>query len=209
MKILSHKYAVIDVETTGLSPQTDRIVELGVILLGEDLEVERTFETLINPQREMDAQFIHKIRDDDVADAPTFAQVAQFIAELLDNRILVAHNARFDLAFLNAEMQRSQRNEYWLREHAVCTMDQSRIYAEDGSHSLTGLCKRLGIAQEHVHRGLADAFLCYELLRYFVSHELSGTRVLERATNRNDETVLPAEWLRARPWRARKNVILD
>lgn len=207
MNALSNKFAVIDVETTGLSPRSDRIIEIGVILLDTKLAVERTFDTLVNPQRTIAAQFIHGISNDDVASAPTFAELAPSIIEMLDERVLVAHNANFDLAFLNAEMVRSHRRERWSREHAVCTMDQSRIYTAEGPHSLEGLCKRLSIAENQEHRGLADAHLCHELFRFFVQQEHNGHRVAEQAINRNDENVLPAEWLRARPWRARMSSI--
>src|ERR687886_2108778 len=85
--------AVLDVETTGLSPRTDRIVELGVVLLDDRGEVEAEFETLINPGRDVGPTHLHGIRAADVAEAPSFAEVAPYLRSLLSGRVVVAHNA--------------------------------------------------------------------------------------------------------------------
>src|SRR3982751_954670 len=98
--------AVIDVETTGLSPRTDRVVEVGVVLLDERGEVEAEFETLVNPGRDVGPTRLHGIRAADVVAAPTFAEVAPYLRSVLTGRTLVAHNALFDLRFLAREFAR-------------------------------------------------------------------------------------------------------
>ncbi len=94
-------YAVIDLETTGFST-THRILEVGVVLLRPDLTVERTWETLIQPGRDIPNSHIHHITATDVVDAPSFADIAACLGHLLNGRILVAHNASFERGFLKS-----------------------------------------------------------------------------------------------------------
>ena len=97
--------AVVDVETTGLSPRTDRVVEVGVVLLDDRGEVE--FETLLDPGRDVGPTAVHGIRASDVVEAPAFADVAPYLRSLLAGRVVVAHNALFDLRFLAPEFGRA------------------------------------------------------------------------------------------------------
>ncbi|MCC6376845.1 MAG: hypothetical protein IT191_07485 [Microbacteriaceae bacterium] len=98
-------YAVLDLETTGLSPKYgDRIVEVGAVYLTPDLRLEGSIETIVNPKRDVGPTSIHGLTATDVLDAPTFDQVAPIILDMLDGRVLVGHNIRFDLNFLNAEL---------------------------------------------------------------------------------------------------------
>ena len=91
-------YAVIDFETTGLS-SSDRVVEIGVVLLDDKFQVEKTWDALVNPECDIANSFLHKITDADVAQAPTFADIANTIASLLAGRMMVAHNASFEQRF--------------------------------------------------------------------------------------------------------------
>ncbi|USR80115.1 3'-5' exonuclease [Arcanobacterium pinnipediorum] len=196
-------YAVVDLETTGLDPHRDRIVEVGVVLLNQKLEQEAFFTSIVNPQVAVSATHIHHIDDQGVANAPTFSQLLPSLIKLFNHRILIAHNVVFDMAFLNCESERSALPLNFERHHAVCTMDQSRIYCSDGSHSLAGLAQRLNIETPIIHRALPDALTCAELFRYYVQAEARGLRVTHSARNRRGERVQPCEWARARPWHDR------
>jgi DNA polymerase-3 subunit epsilon len=99
-------FAVVDVETTGLHPSTDRVVEVAVVQLNADAEVIAEFCTLINPRRDVGPTRLHGITAADVTNAPIFAVAAATLWELLSGRVLVAHNARFDARFLDAEFTR-------------------------------------------------------------------------------------------------------
>ena len=99
--------AVVDVETTGLSPKMDRVVEVGVVLLDSRGEVEGEFETLVNPGRDVGPTGLHGISASDVVDAPTFSDLAPHLRSLLAGRVVVAHNALFDLRFLAREFGRA------------------------------------------------------------------------------------------------------
>lgn len=154
-------FAVIDLETTGLSNQ-DRIVEIGVVLLRPDFSVERTWETLIQPERDIPNSYIHKITATDVVDAPLFRDVAPYLGSLLNGRTLVAHNASFEHRFLTNEFARAGAEDglcEWLD-----TMRLTKQYMGVGK-----LSEALGIAKirnRFAHSALADAEATAELLRY-------------------------------------------
>ena len=194
-----HLFAVVDVETTGLNPASERIIEIGVILLDGALDVQQEWGTLVNPGRHVAASKIHGIYDKDVLGAPSFIDIADELVELLNGRIFVAHNAPFDQGFVNREFARARLYHTIYGSNLVDTLDQSRIYCPPGSHSLLGLSQRLGITDHQDHRSLSDARLCADLLRYFVHCENKGKRFCDAAINRSGKRVLPAQWLRAQP----------
>ena len=82
--------AVVDLETTGVYPSVDRVVEIGVVLLDEAGGVEHEFCTVVDPGRDVGATSIHGIRASDVVGAPPFAEVAPYLAALLSGRVVVA-----------------------------------------------------------------------------------------------------------------------
>ena len=98
-------FAVIDVETTGFS-KNDRVIEIGVVQLDSAATVERTWETLVQPNRDIPNSFVHKLTATDVVNAPHFEDIAGELAELLDGRTIIAHNAKFDIRFLQHEFER-------------------------------------------------------------------------------------------------------
>jgi DNA polymerase-3 subunit epsilon len=100
-------FAVLDFETTGLFPGGhDRVIELAVVHVSPDGTIQGEWDTLVNPRRDLGKPSIHHIKAADILDAPTFEQIAPQLVELLSGRVLVAHNARFDSGFLDAEFTR-------------------------------------------------------------------------------------------------------
>ncbi|HEY9179316.1 MAG TPA: 3'-5' exonuclease [Candidatus Baltobacteraceae bacterium] len=95
------RYAVIDLETTGFSPLTDRVVEAACVLV-EHRTITRTWSSHVNPARPIPeyATRVHGITDADVASAPPFEFVQRKLRRLCEGAIVVAHNASFDLSFL-------------------------------------------------------------------------------------------------------------
>src|SRR5690625_3600418 len=100
------KFVVIDIETTGHSPQTDdRIIEVGIVVI-EDEHITNDFSTLLNPNKSI-PPFISNLTgiiDEDVSTAPNFSEKAYEIIDLFKNGYFVAHNVDFDLGFLNEEL---------------------------------------------------------------------------------------------------------
>ncbi|MBC9944333.1 hypothetical protein ICL81_07395 [Leucobacter sp. cx-328] len=104
---MNRGFAVLDFETTGLSPKFGhRILEVGVLLLDADFRIEGSFETLVNPGRDVGPTSIHGVTAADIRDAPAFDRVAPALMAALDGRLVVGHNVAFDLRFLSAELER-------------------------------------------------------------------------------------------------------
>lgn len=197
---LTHTFAVIDLETTGLIPSHDRVIEIAIILTDEYLNIDSTWSTLINPHMPVTGTQIHGISDADVAQAPQFADISVQVHDLLKGRVIVAHNAKFDVAFLNAEFERHNLPHRIPLSAAVCTMDQSCIYSESERHSLVHLAKFHSINYEQHHRAIFDAKACLGLFEEFAYREQNNKRVCNSALNRRGEKVLPMQWLRAHAW---------
>lgn len=162
-------FAVIDLETTGLSPGAhERIVEIAVVHTDENGMITGEWETLVNPQRHVGAEHIHGIRAVDLIDAPTFADISGDLVELLAGRVLVAHNARFDRGFLAAEFSRTPHP---MPDEAptLCTMQLARDIIPGAGRSLADCCAAFDISLENAHRALVDAHATAELLGGYIA----------------------------------------
>ena len=150
-------YAVFDVEATGLSPSSDRIIEIGLIGLDAEGEFEWEWCSLINPERDTGsglARRVHQIYPRDVAQAPTFRDVSGHIAELIRGRCLIAHNVRFDIGMLHAEFERL--GVHLPAVMTICTAEMARDCGFN-PWRLAACCDLLGIHMDSEHHALADA----------------------------------------------------
>ena len=158
--------AVVDVETTGLSPWAhDRIVEIAVIIMGTDGAIKHEYETLVNPVRDIGPLSIHRITTAEVLSAPQFRDIAGDIAELLSGaKILSGHNVRFDRNFLIAEFKRvgiTMPNTQYL-----CTCQLL------GGKNLAACCREFGIEMDgDQHRALHDARATSTLLKLLIEND--------------------------------------
>ena len=163
-------YTVIDVETTGLSPeQHDRIVEVGVVYVSHEGRVQDHWSTLVNPQRDVGPTRIHGITASDVRDAPVFADVAPYLLRAVAGRIIVAHNARFDLRFLASEFSRVGVPLDVLPLPGVCTMTWSTAFLDAPSRRLVDCCRCCGVALTAAHSAGADALATAGLLSHYLA----------------------------------------
>lgn len=190
-------FAVIDCETTGLDPRAESIIEIGIVQLDSAGGYEGSWTTLVNPKRPVKAQFIHGISDDDVESSPTFTEVLTELVPQLANRAIVAHNAVFDVAFLNESFQRVSFPMTIPSQATVCTMELSKMYLPAGRHSLTAAAERAGIPLEGHHRALADARAAASLLQVYLAAEASGQRYENPVITRQGDHIGPAPWLQA------------
>ncbi len=161
------EYVAFDLETTGLTAQRDKVVEIGAVRFRRSGEVTDRFEHLVNPGRPMpaDAQAIHGISDADLAGAPLAHEILpRFLAFLRDASItgLLAHHASFDAGFLGSELRRAS---YAIPGHRVFdTLALARTRRPElRSHRLECLVSALGLAQASAHRALADALCVRDL----------------------------------------------
>jgi DNA polymerase III subunit epsilon len=158
---------VFDTETTGLDPyKGDRLVEIGCIELLNRFPTGRTFHRYINPERDMpqEAFEVHGLSNDFLKDKPLFASIADELLDFIGEAALVAHNATFDLSFLNAELERIKQAAI-PRDRLVDTLLLARRKYPGGSNRLDDLCVRFGIdnSRRTKHGALLDAELLAEV----------------------------------------------
>jgi DNA polymerase III epsilon subunit family exonuclease len=153
--------AAVDLETTGLSfARGDRILEVAVVV-GRRGETPRAWSSLVNPGRPVAATHIHGITDTMVRDQPPFAALVPVIAEQIAGTVLVAHNAPFDMGFLNHECAAAGHR---LPEVPVLdTLGLARRVLGLGDHRLATLCERFQLRRDRAHRALDDAFATWKL----------------------------------------------
>jgi DNA polymerase-3 subunit epsilon len=166
---------VFDTETTGLDPtQGDRLVEIGCIELVNRFPTGKTFHYYFNPERDMPEQAlkIHGLTSEFLKGKPLFATKVDELIAFLGDAQLVAHNAMFDLGFLNAELERAARAAV-SRERMIDTLLIARRKHPGGANRLDDLCARYGIdnSRRTKHGALLDAELLAE-----VYVELIGAR---------------------------------
>ena len=160
-------FAVVDVETTGLSPEDERIVEVGVVILDPaGLEL-HSFCTLVDPGRHPGPTHVHGISGEMLEGAPTFAAIRPFLAHQLSGRVVVGHNVDgFDLAFLRAECRRAGGEGVVPGE--VPTLDTWQLAQRHlGPACRAGLaecCGHFGLRWDDHHHALGDARVTAALL---------------------------------------------
>jgi len=193
---------VFDTETTGLDPmQGDRMVEIGCIELINRFPSGKTFHCYFNPERDMPepAFKVHGLSVEFLKDKPLFAHKVEELIEFLGDAQLIAHNAMFDLGFLNAELERAGSAAV-SRERIIDTLLLARRKHPGGSNRLDDLCVRYSIdnSRRTKHGALLDAELLAE-----VYIELIGARqaslVLAQAAVAPERAVGEPIVLRERP----------
>jgi DNA polymerase III epsilon subunit len=161
-------FTVFDVETTGLDPRRGhRIIEIaGVRIEGGAIQSESAFHTLVNPEREIpwDAKQVNKLNDDEVASAPTIDQVLPQFLSFAEGSTLVAHNADFDMGFLEKEKEYCWG--YVELPECLCTMRLSQaLFPREFRHGLDIVGHRLGLSlPQRRHRALPDVLLTAQVL---------------------------------------------
>jgi DNA polymerase III subunit epsilon len=166
---------VLDTETTGLDPfQGHRLVEIGCVELVNGIPSGQSFHRYLNPERDVppEAFAIHGLSAEFLKDKPFFAEIVEELVAFIADAPLVAHNALFDLGFLNAELERAGKTQM-ARERLVDTLMLARRKHPAGPNRLDDLCARYGIdnSRRTKHGALLDAEILAE-----VYVELIGAR---------------------------------
>lgn len=163
-------FAIIDVETTGLSPKRDRVLELAVVRVDQRGQIVDEWSTRFNPEGPVGATHIHGITDADVAHAPLFRDVATSIVPYISGLPIAAHNARFDLGFLRAEFRRAGWDVPSLP--AYCTLDGSHHYLPNlDRRRLIDCCWSAQVPLNDAHSALGDARATAGLLRHYLQSQ--------------------------------------
>ncbi|MFT7624479.1 MAG: DNA polymerase-3 subunit epsilon [Myxococcota bacterium] len=177
--------AVVDVETTGLDPSKDRVIEVGIVHMRAGKTIEQ-YGRLIDPGREIPEVVvgITGITQDMVDGQPKFEDLAREIHARLEGKVLVAYNLSFDSAFIRAELER-----VGLKLPEGPALDPlvfaRELQKNDGSKKLGAVAERMGIVLEEAHRAVNDAQVAGDVLYAF------GEQLPPRL---EDLTILQKQW---------------
>ncbi len=157
---LLREFVAIDVETTGLRPVNQRVIEIGAVRFRDGLEVGR-FATLVNPHKRIPKAIIALtgIHDADLADQPEFEAIADDLVAFVGASVIAGHNVGFDLGFLDAELRRAGRQPF-ANERIDTVGLAMRLLPGVRKPSLDRVAKALGIPSRDLHRADVDAELC-------------------------------------------------
>jgi DNA polymerase-3 subunit epsilon len=154
--------AFVDLETTGGNAAYDRITEIGIVRV-EKGELVEQWSSLVNPECPISPyiEAFTGISSEMVADAPRFAELAATVLAKLRGAVFIAHNARFDHAFLRSEFRKAGVS---YSPRALCTVKLSRrLFPEHARHNLDSVMERHGLSCSARHRALGDARVLYDL----------------------------------------------
>jgi len=155
------RFAIVDTETTGLSCDNDRLLQIGVVVVCADGQVENQFATYIKRRilkpGHLGAHFVHGITRSDLRNGIPASEALVAMQEMIAGCVFTAHNAQFDLGFLRAEANRA--NVLLAIDAPICTLKMSRALDPKltMSHKLSEIAKRYGVVNERAHDALADA----------------------------------------------------
>lgn len=174
-------YIVIDLETTGLSPQDDRIIEIGAVKVVNGEIIEK-FSCLVNPEREVSSRIteLTGITQEMVDNEPKWADICGKLYEFLGDYVLIGHNINFDYSFLKVNFYRMN---YSFERKGIDTLKIARcLHKELPSRSLASMCNYYDIHNRAAHRALADVEVTNCLYQKFVEQHYQTTPELFEAT---------------------------
>jgi DNA polymerase-3 subunit epsilon len=156
----------MDFETTGLTPGSDRVVEVSVLRLEGKAEPRLVLDTLVNPGRPVAATEIHGITDADILDAPTFDEVAGDVVRAIAGCVVASYNVYFDMKFLEYELGRSG---FQCAPPHVCLMYLRPLLGLGERCCLEKACQIHGLAYEVTHMAASDCHAAAQLMQCYLS----------------------------------------
>lgn len=197
---------IFDTETTGLDPKTgDRMVEIGCVEMVGRVETGRSYHAYFNPERDMpaEAERVHGLSSAFLATKPRFADTAEELLEFLGDAPLVAHNAGFDMGFLNNELTLCGRAPIDMAR-MIDTVAIARRKHPGAKLSLDALCTRYGIDRSHrvKHGALLDAELLAQVYVELTGGRQIGLELIGDTAAQGPQANAP--WHRPQPTRERR-----
>ena len=177
-------YVAFDLETTGLSSRTDRIIEIGAVRMRDGKEIDR-FQTFVDPERKLERKIVELtgITDEMLRGAPKIEKVLPEFLEFIGDSVLVAHNADFDTGFIRAECLR-QGYEYNLTSADTLILAQN-LMPQLGKFKLDVVANALSLPEFNHHRAADDAAICGMIMARFL-------KMLEEMNIHNLQSINPA-----------------
>ncbi|MGP5696712.1 exonuclease domain-containing protein [Brachybacterium alimentarium] len=159
---------MIDVETTGLSPVDERIIELAIIRADEHGRPIDQWVSRVHPEKPVSAAHVHGLTDADLESAPRFSELALTVGSALQGLVVVAHHTEFDISFLRAEFARASLP--MPKFTTYCTLQSSTLYLPQlQRRRLADCCHAMGIAHRQAHSALGDAYAAAGLLERYLA----------------------------------------
>ncbi|MEF3280471.1 MAG: 3'-5' exonuclease [Elusimicrobiota bacterium] len=172
------KFVIVDVETTGLDPENDRICEIAISALLNFREV-NSFSTLINPGIPIPKEIsrIHGITDDDVSKSPHFSNIINRVLEMLYDGVFVGHNVDFDYGFINAELARWG---YTMPDvYRIDTLKISRKFCNNiPNNKLETVARSINLFSDDWHRAENDVQITRKIFEYFLRMFVKENQVI-------------------------------
>jgi DNA polymerase III subunit epsilon len=158
---------VWDTETTGFDPESgDRLVEIGAVELFNHMPTGNVYHQYINPERSMpqEAFAVHGLGDEFLSDKPVFKQIAQDFLDFIGDAKIIAHNAKFDMRFINAELKGIGIDPIPMSQ-SLDTLEIARKKFPGAQNSLDALCRRFGVdnTAREKHGALLDSEILAEV----------------------------------------------
>ena len=158
---------ILDTETTGLSiADNHKIVEIGCVELNNQIPTNNTFHEYINPQRPVseDAYKVHGYSNKYLSDKKIFSEIVENFLNFIRDKIIIIHNAPFDLSFLNYELKIINKKPINIK-NVIDTLEIARSKYPGSQNSLDALCKRFNIdnSKREKHNALIDCHLLKEI----------------------------------------------
>ena len=156
-----YRKLILDTETTGLNLEKDRVIEIGIVELIDNILTQNYFHEYINPEIEISisAQKIHGISNRFLIDKPVFSNIAQKFIEFIKDDIIIIHNADFDTNFINKELQNCGFQN--MKNSVIDTIKIAKKEFPGQTVNLDSLCKKLDVTntRQDYHGALLDATL--------------------------------------------------
>lgn len=166
-------FAIVDLETTGFNPAKDRIVQMAAVVMDGTGNVVDSFDTVVKPespsQYEHGAEHVHGISREMVENGMPLTEALARIWTITDGKVFTAHNARFDVSFLEAESERVGMQRQVTRYLDTLALARSADKEKQRKHSLEALCEHYGVQRERAHEAMSDAKATARILMELIS----------------------------------------
>ena len=184
---------ILDTETTGLNFNNDRIIEIGIVELVDNVLTQNYFHEYINPEMEISAsaQKIHGISNEFLIGKPTFNNIAKKLLDFIKDDTIIIHNAEFDKNFINTELQNCGFSN--IKNSVIDTIEIAKKEFPGQTVNLDSLCKKLSVnnTRQNFHGALLDATLLskvYLKLTTGKQENLNLTHIKSSYFNNNTKT---------------------